>query len=155
VKHVTVTWAPERATFVARGARPNQPIELAAPADDHVMQAMSPAEALLAAVGGCSGWDVVEILRKQRQPVTAVDVRIDGDQLAEAPWAFTAIHITYVVRGRGVDPTAVERAVRLSTERYCSVIATVRGVATIESDVELIEESEPAPAPAPGDSPAT
>ena len=154
MKHVTVSWDSERATFVARGARPNQPIELAAPSEDGPMQAMSPAEALLAAIGGCSAWDVVEILRKQRQPVLGVELRIEGHQLDEAPWPFTRIRITYVVRGRGVDPAALERAVRLSNEKYCSVIATVRGVAAIESDIELVEESEPAAVAASGDRPA-
>ncbi|MDA8201727.1 MAG: OsmC family protein [Chloroflexi bacterium] len=143
MKHVTVTWKPERATFEARGVRPDQPIEMAAPAEDGVMHAIGPAEAFLASVGGCSAWDVVEILRKQRQPVTGVQVRLDGQQLDEAPWAFTRITLTYVVCGRGVDPTAVERAVRLSSEKYCSVIATVRGVADVRSVIELIEESGP------------
>ena len=143
MKHVAVTWNPEGGTFTARGARPEQPIVLAAPTVDHSMNGMSPAEALLAAVGGCSGWDVVDILRKQRQPLRGLEVRVAGEQLPDAPWAFTRVIVTYVVRGRGVDPAAVERAVALSTARYCSVIATIRGVADIESEIELIEESGP------------
>lgn len=157
MKHVTVTWNPDRGTFEARGARPGQSIEMAAPAEDRALHAISPAETLLAAIGGCSAWDVVEILHKQRQPVSGVELRIDGRQLDEAPWAFTHVLVTYVVRGRGVDPAAVERAVRLSNEKYCSVIATVRGVATVESEIELIEESGPGgPAPViPGEHRAT
>ncbi len=143
MKHVTVTWNPDRGTFEARGVRPEQPIEMAAPVETGPMQAIGPAEAFLASVGGCSAWDVVEILRKQRQPVSRVEVRIDGQQLDEAPWAFTRVTLTYVVCGRGVDPTAVERAVRLSNEKYCSVIATIRGVADVETVTELIEESGP------------
>ncbi len=143
MKKVTVTWDPERATFVARGSRSDHTIEMAAPAEDRSLHGFSPAETLLAAVGGCSAWDVVEILRKRRQPVTGVELRIEGDQLEEAPWAFTRVRVTYVVCGRGVDPAAVERAVQLSTEKYCSVIATIRGVASVESDIELIEESAP------------
>jgi putative redox protein len=143
VKHVTVTWDPQRGTFQAVGARPDQPIEMAAPTEDHSPRAISPAETLLAAVGGCSAWDVVEILRKQRQPVTGVQLRVEGRQLDEAPWAFTRVRITYVVCGRGMDPAAVERAVQLSTDKYCSVIATIRGVASVESEIELIEQSEP------------
>ncbi len=143
VKHVTVTWNPERATFEARGARPGQPMEMAAPNDDGRTNAIGPAEVLLASIGGCSAWDVVEILHKQRQPVSGVEVRIDGQQLDEPPWAFTRFVLTYVICGRGVDPAAVERAVRLSNEKYCSVIATVRGVADVESVIELIEESGP------------
>ena len=143
MKKVTVTWDPERATFMARGSHAGHELEMAAPAEDHSMHGFSPSETLLAAVGGCSAWDVVEILRKQRQPVTGVELRVEGEQLAEAPWAYTRVVVTYVVCGRGVDPGAVERAVRLSNERYCSVIATIRGVASVESDIELIEESAP------------
>ena len=143
MKHVTVTWDPGRGTFQARGARDGQPIEMAAPTDERILNAISPSETLLAAVGGCSAWDVVEILRKQRQPVTGVELRVEGEQLEAAPWPFTRVRVTYVVCGRGMDPAAVERAVRLSTEKYCSVIATIRGVANVESEIELIEESGP------------
>jgi len=143
VKLVTVTWDPRRGTFQAGGARPDQRIEMAAPTADRSTHAMSPADTLLAAVGGCSAWDVVEILQKQRQPVTGVQLRVVGQQLDEAPWAFTHVRITYIICGRGIDPAAAERAVRLSNEKYCSVIATIRGVARVESDIELIEESSP------------
>ncbi len=143
MKHVTVTWDPERATFTARGSRPEHLIEMAAPTEEHAMHGFSPSEALLAAVGGCSAWDVVEILHKQRQPVTGVELRVAGQQMAEAPWAYTRVVVTYVVCGRGVDPQSVERAVRLSSEKYCSVIATIRGVADIETEIELVEESAP------------
>ncbi len=140
MKRVTVTWNPARGTFVALGARPNQPIEMAAPTEDRSLHAISPSETLLAAVGGCSGWDVVEILRKARQPVTGVEVRVDGEQRTEAPWAYTRVRVTYVVCGRGVDRAAVERAVRLSNDKYCSVIATIRGVAEVETVIELRDD---------------
>ncbi len=143
VKHVTVTWDHEGAVFTAQGSRPEHLIRMAAPTEDHVLHGFSPSEALLAAVGGCSAWDVVEILHKQRQPVTGVELRVAGQQMPEAPWAYTRVTITYVVCGRGVDPQAVERAVRLSSEKYCSVIATIRGVADIETEIELVEESAP------------
>ncbi|MGO9180087.1 MAG: OsmC family protein [Candidatus Limnocylindrales bacterium] len=143
MKSVTVTWDSQRGMFQAHGARPDRPIEMAAPTADRSVRAMSPAETLLAAVGGCSAWDVVEILQKQRQPVTGVQLRVEGEQLDQAPWAFTRVHITYVVCGRGIDPNAAERAVQLSNEKYCSVIATIRGVASVESDLELIEQSSP------------
>ncbi len=131
--------------FQADGARPAGPSRWPRPTADRSVRAMSPAETLLAAVGGCSAWDVVEIFReKQRQPVTGVQLRVAGERLDEAPWAFTRVQVrTYIVCGRGIDPNAAERAVRLSNEKYCSVIATIRGVARVESDIELIEQSSP------------
>jgi putative redox protein len=143
VKHVTVTWDPEAASFVARGTRPEHAIVMAAPTEDRSGRGFSPSETLLAAVGGCSAWDVVEILRKRRQPVTGVELRVDGQQLEEAPWPYTRVVVTYVVSGRGVDRAAVERAVQLSSEKYCSVMATIRGVASIETEIELVDEDGP------------
>lgn len=141
MKHVTVTWQPEAHTFDARGATPDRTIRMAAPHPREEQPAgIGPAENLLAALGGCTAWDVVQILQKQRQPVMGLDVQVDGDQAADAPWPFERITITYVVRGRGLDPAAVERAVRLSSDRYCSVMATVRGVAQVESVIEIVDE---------------
>ena len=141
MKHVTVTWQPDADSFVAHGAHADRTITMNAPHGGGPSTGMSPAENLLAALGGCTAWDVVDILRKQRQPVRGVAVRIDGEQSETPPFAYTRIVVTYVVRGRGVDPLAVERAVHLSTERYCSVIATVRGVAAIETSIDVVEDS--------------
>jgi putative redox protein len=141
VKHVTVTWQPDADSFVAHGAHADRTITMNAPHGAGPSTGISPSENLLAAVGGCTAWDVVEILRKQRQPVRGVEVRVDADHAEVPPYPYTRIVVTYLVTGRGVDPAAVERAVRLSIEKYCSVIATVRGVATIETAVDVIEDS--------------
>ena len=140
MKLVTVTWQPGHDAFVAHGARPDRPITMNAPHEGDPT-GISPSETLLAAVGGCTAWDVVEVLRKGRQPVRGVEVRVAGEQAADAPHQYTHLLITYVVTGRGLDPARVERAVSLSLDRYCSVIATVRGVAAIDTAVEIVEES--------------
>ncbi|WP_448594766.1 OsmC family protein [Thermoflexus hugenholtzii] len=101
---------------------------------------MKPAELLLIALGACSAFDVLDILEKKRQKVTGLEVRVHGEQDPEPPWAFRRIHVTYRVRGRGLSPKAVEDAVRLSEEKYCSVSATVRGVAALTHSIELVEE---------------
>jgi putative redox protein len=69
-----------------------------------------------------------------------MEVRVHGEQDPEPPWAFRRIHVTYRVRGRGLSSKAVEDAVRLSEEKYCSVSATVRGVAALTHTIELVEE---------------
>jgi putative redox protein len=101
---------------------------------------MKPAELLLIALGACSAFDVLDILEKKRQRVTGLEVRVHGEQDPEPPWAFRRIHVTYRVRGRGLSSKAVEDAVRLSEEKYCSVSATVRGVAALTHTIELVEE---------------
>ena len=141
MKHVIVRWEPASNSFVAHGARADRTVVMNAPHEGGGPTGISPAENLLAALGGCTAWDVVEILYKKRQPFESVEVLIDGQQAESAPWPYTSIRVTYVVRGRGLDPTAVEKAVRLSSERYCSVIATVRGVADIETTVEVVDDS--------------
>ncbi len=145
MKLVTVTWQPERDAFVAHGARPDRPITMNAPHDGEA-SGISPAETLLAAVGGCTAWDVVEILRKGRQQLRGVEVRIAGEQAADPPHHYTHVLVTYVVTGRGLDPARVERAVELSRDRYCSVIGTIRGVAAVDTAIEIVEESPADPA---------
>ncbi len=101
---------------------------------------MKPAELLLIALGACSAFDVLDILEKKRQKVTGLEIRVQGEQDPDPPWAFRRIRVIYRVRGRDLSPKAVEDAVRLSEEKYCSVSATVRGVAEITHTIEILEE---------------
>jgi putative redox protein len=148
VKTVTVTWNPDSSTFTARGADPEFDVRMAGPLERGAEGSkprpigMTPTELMLAGIGGCTAWDVVEILRKQRQPVHGVEALIEGEQAEAAPWPFIRIRITFVVRGRGVPLQAVERAVMLSMDKYCSAVATVRGIAAIETAIELIDEDD-------------
>src|SRR5687767_8535494 len=79
----------------------------------------SPLELLAIGLAGCTAMDVISILRKKKQEVTAFDVRVEAQQQAEHPHVFTAAKILYVVSGRNVDETAVRRAIELSTLKYC------------------------------------
>lgn len=81
---------------------------------------------LLLGVATCSGVDVADILRKQRQPIASLEISVTGDQADDPPWKFTKLHIEYVVRGKNLNEDLVKRAIELSEEKYCSVIATVR-----------------------------
>jgi putative redox protein len=145
VKHSDVSWVPDEGTFVARGSRPEHSISMAAPREGRpaslsgTLPAMTPTEVMLGSIGGCTAWDVVEILRKQRQPVTAVSVRVEGSQAEDPPWPFTRIVLRFRVTGHRIDRDAVERAVKLSSEKYCSALATVRGVAEVETEIEILE----------------
>lgn len=99
-----------------------------------------PMELLLVGLGGCTAMDVISILRKKRQEVSGFEVQLHADRAQEHPHVFTAITINYIVRGRSVDPKAVERAIELSATKYCSAHAMLAESATITSNYEVIEE---------------
>lgn len=140
MRTVDVTWHPDEERFAAIGTHAGQNISVNAP---HTGPARRPtgfsaSELLLAGAGACAAWDVVEVLRKGRQPLTGLEVRVTGEQATDPPYAYHSITVHFVVRGDGLSERTVERAVRLSCERYCSVLATVRGVANVKSTYELV-----------------
>lgn len=94
---------------------------------------------LSAALIGCSSYDVVEILRKQRQELIQLEVSAEAVQDEDPPWRFRKIHIHYRAVGRGLDPQKVEKAIRLSEGKYCSVYATLREVIEITHGFEVVE----------------
>ncbi len=101
---------------------------------------IKPSELLLIAVASCSAVDVVEILTKKRMPLTSLEISSSGEQDAEAPWTFRKIHLHFCVRGKNLTDKAVGQAIQLSEEKYCSVAATIRGVAQITTDFEILAE---------------
>ena len=96
-----------------------------------------PTEMVLQGLGGCSAFDVVHILRRARQPVTACEVEIEADRADTDPKVFTRIHLHFVVRGAGVGAKQLARAVSLSAEKYCSVARMLACTAAITHDWEL------------------
>jgi putative redox protein len=97
--------------------------------------ASSPMELVLIGLCGCTATDVVSILHKKREPFTTLEVRAEADQAAEPPKVFTHIRLVYKVRGN-VAKKAMEDAVRLSQDKYCSVSAMLEKTATITSSIE-------------------
>ncbi len=102
-----------------------------------------PLELLMVALGGCTAVDVVAILEKKRQKVTKYRVEVRGERREEHPRSYRKLEVKHFVTGHQVDPEAVRRAVELSTEKYCSVAATLRPTAEIVSTFEVIEDSSP------------
>jgi putative redox protein len=98
-----------------------------------------PMELVLMGTGGCSAVDVVLILRKARQPVTDCVVELEADRAPEDPKVFTRIHMHFIVTGKGLASTHVERAIRLSKEKYCSASIMLSKSAEITSDFEIRE----------------
>lgn len=99
-----------------------------------------PSELLLVGVGGCSGMDVISILRKKKQNVTGLEIHVDGNKADSHPKKFTDITIRYVVKGKGISEEAVKRAVQLSMDKYCSVKATLEGVAKINFSYHIEQQ---------------
>src|SRR5258708_28182604 len=102
--------------------------------------AAGPLELLLVALGGCTGADVISILQKKREQVTGYRIEVQGERREEHPRSFRRIEVRHFVRGRGILEKSVAEAVRLSTEKYCSVAATLRPTAEIVSTFEIQEE---------------
>lgn len=102
--------------------------------------ANSPMELVLIGLCGCTATDVVSILRKKREPLTTVEVHARAERAPEPPTVYTQIHLTYRVGGK-VSRKAMEDAVRLSEEKYCSVAAMLNKTAKITYSIEYLEDA--------------
>ena len=98
-----------------------------------------PMELLLTGFGGCTGMDVISILRKKRQEITNFEVKVDGQREEGHPGRYTAIHLIYTVTGKNVSKEAVERAISLSLDKYCSVGATLVKSADITHEYKIVD----------------
>ena len=101
--------------------------------------APSPMEYLLLGAGGCTAVDVVMILEKGRQDIRGCEVFLDSDRAPEDPKVFTRIHFHFKVTGKGLKPETVERAIKLSAEKYCSASIMLGKTAAITHDFEIVE----------------
>ena len=112
----------------------------AAENDGDSFDGMMPGELLLTSLAGCSGIDLVNILQRQRQQVTGLEIKVIGAQIPDPPWTWLEIELEYTIRGKGLSESAVERAIDLSENKYCSTGATIGGRAKISSTFKIIEE---------------
>ena len=99
----------------------------------------SPMELFAIGLAGCSGMDVVSILRKKKQEFKEFDMKVSVNRAADHPKVFKDVLIEYIVKGKNLDPKAVERSVELSVERYCSGIAMLSKTAEINTKVTVLE----------------
>jgi len=107
---------------------------------------MKPSDLLLVALAACTAVDVVEILAKKRTPLSTLEIQVSSEQDSNPPWTFRKFHLKYIVSGKGLTDKAVEQAILLSEEKYCSVAATVRATAEISFEHEIQPEVELDPA---------
>lgn len=98
---------------------------------------IKPSDLLLMAAASCSMYDVVDILLKQREPLKDLKIITSGDQMSDPPYTFTKIHLHYIVSG-AVNSEKVQKAIRLSEDKYCSVISTLKPGVPVSSDFEIV-----------------
>ena len=133
-----VKWV-EQVSFVAESGSGHAVVVDGAPEAGGRNLGMRPMELVLAGAAACSAFDVVWILKRARQPVSDCVVEADAERAPQEPKVFTRIHLRYAVAGRGLDPKQVERAVKLSKEKYCSATIMLAHSAEISHEVRVVE----------------
>ncbi len=109
-----------------------------------------PIELMAVALAGCTAFDVITILRqKYHQKITGYEVRVEAEQAERPPQVFTSVRIHHLVQGFEVSPTAIEEAIHLSEDKYCSVGAMVKQTAVLHTTYEIVDEKTHWLAPAP------
>lgn len=123
--------------FVATGLGSQASFSMdASPESGGASQGVRPTEALLSAVAGCSGMDILIVLRKMKQDVTGLTINVNGVRAEEYPRPVESATVEYVVRGRQVSEASVARAVRLSETKYCGVMASLKARITTSYRIE-------------------
>ena len=137
----TILWmGPGTMRFIARSGSGHLSAMDGAPDGGGENLAPRPMELLLAGAGGCTAYDVVVILKKNGQDVRGCEVALEADRAETDPKVFTAIRMNFLVRGRELKPTLVERAIKLSHDKYCSATAMLAHTATITMSWEIVDD---------------
>jgi putative redox protein len=134
----TVRWHEGMSFIAETGSGHMVPMD-GAPAAGGRDLAPRPMELLLAGAGGCTSFDIVMILKKGRQDVRGCEVKLTAERAEEDPKVFTKINLHFVVTGKGLKPEAVERAVKLSAEKYCSASIMLGKTAEMTHTFEVVE----------------
>lgn len=136
----TIDWgSPEGMLFIARTGSGHVTTMDGAPEGGGHNLAPRPMELMLSGAGGCAAYDVVLILKRGRHKVTNCQVKLQAERAETDPKVFTKIHFAFTVTGSGLPETAVERAVKLSHEKYCSATAMLAKTADITHSVTIQE----------------
>ena len=101
---------------------------------------LRPMEMVLLGLGGCTAIDVLHMLRKGRQPITDMRVELDAERADDVPKVFTRVHLHFVLTGAGLDPHKIERAINLSSSKYCSASMMLNKTAEMTHDFEIVKQ---------------
>ena len=133
-----VKWVEDR-TFVGASGSGHKVVLGTAFGPEAHTPGPSPMELVLIGTGGCSAFDIVHILEKGREAIEDCVVELEAERAERDPKVFTRIHMHFVVKGRGLAPEKVERAVSLSVEKYCSASAMLAKTAKLTHDFEVTD----------------
>ncbi|MDZ7654211.1 MAG: OsmC family protein [Burkholderiaceae bacterium] len=134
-----VKWSGEGMSFIAETGSGHLVAMDGAPEGGGRNLAPRPMEMVLLGTGGCTAYDVVLILKRGRHDVRGCEVRLVAERAPDDPKVFTRIEFRFTVRGKGLKPEIVERAVKLSHDKYCSASAMLAKTAVIETTIDVIE----------------
>ena len=134
--NTVLRWIPDGKRFVSTDSTGHS-VVLSTPKENI---GMKPSELILSALAGCTSVDVVEILAKKQTPLSHLEVQVSAEQDEDPPWTFRKINLNFIVKGAGLTEKNVQQAIDLSEEKYCSVAATLRGVAEISTSFEILED---------------
>lgn len=136
---VNIKWITSTSTTMAGVDSRGTPIVIGVwPDHEPQWRGLKASDLLLMSAASCSAYDVVTILRKQREPLESLEVLCTGEQTSEPPFRFMHIHLQYQFKG-DLNPEKVKKAIQLSEEKYCSVINTLKGSVEITSDYKIME----------------
>jgi putative redox protein len=135
---VNVLWK-DNMNFEAIGKRGNK-VLLGNPVDDNDKSVTGPMELLLMSLGGCTGMDIISILKKERQEVTGLNVKVTGERAEEYPKIYKHIVVEYIVSGKNLSYDKVKKAVDLSKDKYCSVSIALKESAKIDHIITIKNE---------------
>jgi len=136
-----VKWTgPDGMSFVAETGSGHAVMMDGAPEGGGRNLAPRPMEMVLLGCGGCTAYDVVVILRKSGQEIRGCEVKLVAERASADPKVFTRIHYHFTVRGRGLKANIVERAIKLSHDKYCSASAMLAKTAQLSLDWEILDE---------------
>jgi putative redox protein len=137
VSEVRLVWTRERLQFTGETGY-GQLVRVGGDTDG---PGAKPSDLLPISLAACTAYDVVEILRKQRQRLVGLEAVVRSEQDLDPPWTFRAIHVTWIVRGV-VDAHKAARAVELAESKYCAVAATIKDVVALTHSIELVGEQD-------------
>lgn len=137
----TIRWGgPSGMSFIAETGSGHMVNMDGAPEGGGRNLAARPMEVVLSGLGGCTAYDVVLILKRGRHDVRACDVKLEAERADTDPKVFTKIHFHFTVRGRNLSEQAVERAIKLSHEKYCSASLMIEKTASMSHTFEIIDD---------------
>jgi putative redox protein len=135
-----IKWVEDR-TFIGESASGHKVVLGAALGSEGRTPGPNPMEMVLIGTGGCLAFDVIHILERGREAIEDCVLEMEAERAEQDPKVFTRIHMHFVVKGRGLAPNKVERAIRLSLEKYCSASAMLARTATITHDFEVVDST--------------